>query len=151
MCFFPVFILFLLFYSRVFFIYFLSLFRARSIPQGRQKCNTRVNIAKINLREKSSKSALLTVFIYILYSYCMKSYKKTLAYFIKRAQRTHGNRYDYSQTDYKNTTTKVKIICRLHGAFYQAPLSHFNIKSSSIYLTAFKMRLRPLLVRLRGF
>lgn len=45
--------------------------------------------------------------------------------FIAKAKSIHGeDRYDYSFVDYKNSHTKVKIICPTHGAFEQAPTSH---------------------------
>ena len=37
--------------------------------------------------------------------------KKTTEEFIKQAKEIHGNKYDYSKTEYKNTRTKVEIIC----------------------------------------
>jgi hypothetical protein len=48
--------------------------------------------------------------------------------FIDRAKKIHGNKYDYSEVDYKNNHTKVKIICPEHGEFYQAPVNHVNQK-----------------------
>lgn len=36
----------------------------------------------------------------------------------------HGDRYDYSLVEYKNSMTKVAIICPKHGVFYQIPVSH---------------------------
>lgn len=44
--------------------------------------------------------------------------------FIKRATAKHGGTYDYSKSQYVNSTTKVQIICRIHGPFYQNPHSH---------------------------
>lgn len=44
--------------------------------------------------------------------------------FVERAVTEHGNKYDYSLVDYKNSTTKVKIVCKEHGVFEQAPYSH---------------------------
>ena len=46
--------------------------------------------------------------------------------FIERAKRIHGDKYDYSKVDYKNTKTKVTIICPIHGEFYQRPNNHLN-------------------------
>ncbi len=46
--------------------------------------------------------------------------------FIKSVQAIHGNTYDYSEVDYVNSKTKVKINCSEHGAFYMKPNSHFN-------------------------
>lgn len=44
--------------------------------------------------------------------------------FIEKSKSVHGDRYDYSKVDYINNTTKVEIICRVHGMFLQAPISH---------------------------
>ena len=44
--------------------------------------------------------------------------------FVERSENIHGKKYDYSLIDYKNTHTKVKIICPKHGIFEQAPYSH---------------------------
>ena len=52
--------------------------------------------------------------------------KLTKAEFIDRAKETHGNRYDYSQANYINATTEVRIICRKHGAFLQQPTLHYK-------------------------
>jgi len=43
--------------------------------------------------------------------------KLTLEDFIVRSERIHRNKYDYSLVDYKNNSTKVKIICDIHGVF----------------------------------
>lgn len=44
--------------------------------------------------------------------------------FIKRSKLIHGEKYDYSKVDYKNATTKVIIICSIHGEFKQSPSNH---------------------------
>lgn len=46
--------------------------------------------------------------------------------FIKRCGATHGNKYDYSQTDYLNAHAKVCIICPIHGEFYQKADDHMK-------------------------
>lgn len=46
--------------------------------------------------------------------------------FIKRAQAVHGNKYDYSLTEYKKSSKKIKIICPNHGAFTQAASDHIR-------------------------
>lgn len=46
--------------------------------------------------------------------------------FVEQARVTHGFMYDYSEVDYKNNRTKVKIICPEHGPFYQVPWSHLS-------------------------
>lgn len=48
--------------------------------------------------------------------------------FIKRAKKIHSDRYDYSKVDYKNSSTKVTIICPVHGKFEQLPSSHLQGK-----------------------
>lgn len=45
--------------------------------------------------------------------------------FVKKAQGVHGDKYDYSQVNYVNSKTKVKIICPIHGEFEQAPEKHW--------------------------
>jgi hypothetical protein len=44
--------------------------------------------------------------------------------FITKAIQTHGNKYDYSKVIYKNSRTKVTIICPIHGEFDQIPAMH---------------------------
>lgn len=46
--------------------------------------------------------------------------------FIKKARLKHGDRYDYSLTNYINKSCKVTIICKIHGAFSQNAASHIN-------------------------
>ena len=46
--------------------------------------------------------------------------------FIEKARKIHGNKYDYSKVEYKNSKTKVCIICPKHGEFWQTPNSHLN-------------------------
>jgi len=57
---------------------------------------------------------------------CGGSKRLTTEKFIKKAKAVHGNKYDYSLVEYKNTYTKVKIICPIHGIFEQTPGSHLN-------------------------
>lgn len=53
---------------------------------------------------------------------------KTLDMFINEANNVHKNKYNYSKVDYKNTKTKVCIICPEHGEFWQTPNNHLNGK-----------------------
>ena len=46
--------------------------------------------------------------------------------FIKKAQETHGDKYDYSKVEYINTLTPVTIICPEHGEFVQMPKVHLK-------------------------
>lgn len=44
--------------------------------------------------------------------------------FIEKAKEVHGDFYSYSAVEYVNNATKVKIICPIHGEFYQQPRDH---------------------------
>lgn len=44
--------------------------------------------------------------------------------FIERARKIHGDKYDYSQVVYKNSGTKVKLVCKIHGEFEQVANKH---------------------------
>lgn len=46
--------------------------------------------------------------------------------FIQKAQLIHGNKYDYSQINYKGSNILVEIICRKHGVFKQSPNNHLK-------------------------
>ena len=46
--------------------------------------------------------------------------------FIKKAIKVHGDKYDYSKVIYKNTRTKICIICPKHGEFWQTPSQHLK-------------------------
>jgi hypothetical protein len=48
--------------------------------------------------------------------------------FIEKAIKTHGDKYDYSRVDYKTNRTKVEIMCKYHGSFFQSPNSHIESK-----------------------
>lgn len=52
------------------------------------------------------------------------SQKLTTEEFIKRAREVHGDKYDYSQVEYVDSKTKVCIICKEHGEFWQRPSDH---------------------------
>lgn len=53
------------------------------------------------------------------------SKKLTTKEFIERAIKTHGDTYDYSESDYKSAKDKVKIFCKVHGEFFdQLPTAH---------------------------
>lgn len=50
--------------------------------------------------------------------------KLTTEEFIERAKAVHGDSYDYSKVVYVNASTKVCIICKKHGEFWQRPSHH---------------------------
>lgn len=57
---------------------------------------------------------------------CCGNVKLTTETFIKRANKIHNNKYDYTKTIYVDSLTKVCIICPEHGEFFQNPFSHLN-------------------------
>lgn len=57
---------------------------------------------------------------------CTLSFDSTTNGFINRAKEVHGDRYDYSQTEFLNCSSKVKIICRIHGEFFQQTFGHIS-------------------------
>lgn len=63
---------------------------------------------KCSLREKSSRR------------------RWTNEQFIEKATGVHGNRYDYSKTEYKSYGIKVAIVCEKHGEFLQRPSNHLS-------------------------
>ena len=52
--------------------------------------------------------------------------KKTTEQFIKESKTIHGDKYDYSKVEYVNNRTKVCIICKKHGEFWQEAGGHLK-------------------------
>lgn len=50
--------------------------------------------------------------------------KLTTDEFISKAVSIHNNKFDYSKVEYINNSTKIIIICPIHGEFSQIPNSH---------------------------
>jgi len=48
--------------------------------------------------------------------------------FIEKAKKIHKNEYNYSKVNYKNSWTKVTIICKEHKDFQQSPNCHLSQK-----------------------
>ena len=55
--------------------------------------------------------------------------QKTKEQFIEKAKEIHGDKYDYSEVNYIDDKTKVKIICPIHGEFYKRPNEHLSEKA----------------------
>lgn len=49
-------------------------------------------------------------------------------WYIQKFTEIHGKTYDYSKVQYRNTQTKVEIICKKHGCFLQSPNHHLSGK-----------------------
>lgn len=56
----------------------------------------------------------------------MKYNQLTTERFIEKARFVHGDKYDYSKSEYKRTNDKVCIICPEHGEFWQTPHNHLK-------------------------
>lgn len=52
--------------------------------------------------------------------------QKDTAYFINKAKKIHGDKYDYSKVKYTKAKEKVTIICPTHGEFQQTPCTHLG-------------------------
>lgn len=57
---------------------------------------------------------------------CSHRFGYTKEEFVAKANQIHGNKYDYTKTNYINKDIKVTITCPIHGDFQQAPLSHLS-------------------------
>lgn len=55
---------------------------------------------------------------------CYGNRRHTNSSFIEKAKETHGDKYNYSLVNYKNSISKIKIICQDHGEFEQTPTCH---------------------------
>lgn len=53
-------------------------------------------------------------------------YSQGTEYFIERSKKIHFDKYDYSLVEYKTAKTKVEIICKEHGSFFQKPNNHLQ-------------------------
>jgi very-short-patch-repair endonuclease len=58
---------------------------------------------------------------------------------INKFKKTHVNKYDYSLVEYKNNSTKIKIICPEHGVFECKPIHHINGTGCSMCSGYFKL------------
>ncbi len=79
--------------------------------RGRNGCKfcQEKNITVKDVKEKIDKNKILTI-----------------DEFIKRAKKSHGDKYDYSKVEYINSQTKVTIICPEPGEFWQLPYDHIS-------------------------
>jgi hypothetical protein len=59
-------------------------------------------------------------------SLCSKPSKLTQEMFINKSNEIHNNKYDYSISEYKNRTSKIKIKCIEHGIFEQLAGNHLQ-------------------------
>lgn len=46
--------------------------------------------------------------------------------FVEKAKKKHGNKFDYSKTEYVSLLKKVIVICPIHGEFEQVAKAHLG-------------------------
>jgi hypothetical protein len=46
--------------------------------------------------------------------------------FLSRSIEIHKDLYDYSKSNYITNNTKIEIICKIHGSFWQMPILHYK-------------------------
>ncbi len=55
---------------------------------------------------------------------CSGVYRYNTNEWIEKTKKVHGERYNYSKVVYVNNSTKICIICKEHGEFWQTPANH---------------------------
>lgn len=65
--------------------------------------------------------------------------RKTTEQFIQEAKISYGDLYDYSKVEYKNTMTKVIVICSVHGEWEVTPDNHIGKNSGCPKCKGFKL------------
>lgn len=55
---------------------------------------------------------------------CAGWYSPDTEEWVDRARKVHGDRYDYSQTEYTGAVANVTIVCPVHGPFRQTAADH---------------------------
>ena len=59
---------------------------------------------------------------------CGGTQKSTTQEFINKAEKVHGDKFNYDKVDYKNNKTPVIITCPIHDDFPQSPNDHLKGK-----------------------
>ena len=57
---------------------------------------------------------------------CSKTSRTTEEEFIEKAKYVHNNFFDYERGSFVNVSSKVGVICPIHGVFYQKANNHLN-------------------------
>lgn len=112
---------------------------AKFIEQSRIAHNDKYDYSKVNFVNSNTKVEIICPIHGSFYQKpFLHSFQKQKCYrcakdlersnterFIKLSKLKHGDRYDYGKSVYVDVKTKIEIICRTHGSFYQRPGSHF--------------------------
>lgn len=65
---------------------------------------------------------------YCSYDQIKLNSRSNIEEFIRKAQEVHGEKYDYRDSEYINSRTRLIITCETHGVFKQTPVSHIQGK-----------------------
>ena len=57
---------------------------------------------------------------------CLKLRRRSFEEFLDAAHLIYGSFYDYSEAEFVDDYTEIKIICRIHGPFFATPHSHLR-------------------------
>jgi len=57
---------------------------------------------------------------------CSECNKMETTEYVKKLKNARWEKYDYSKVNYVNSSTKICIICQIHGEFWQIPSSHLR-------------------------
>jgi very-short-patch-repair endonuclease len=60
--------------------------------------------------------------------HCANNVKKSQDQFIEECKEIHGDKYNYSKTEYKSVNIHTIFICPHHGEFVKTPLNFLNTK-----------------------
>lgn len=52
--------------------------------------------------------------------------RRPISWFLEDARKVHGDTYVYDKVEYINQKTKVEILCKKHGSFWQTPEMHVS-------------------------
>jgi len=52
--------------------------------------------------------------------------RKNVNTFVAEAKKIHEDKYRYNKVYYKNAHTKIEILCKKHGSFFQTPNAHLR-------------------------
>ena len=114
---------------------------AKFVERASAKHEHRYDYSKVNFKNVEDKAVIICpehgpfeqrVMTHLKGFNCPKCGRKSvskkmvhsLERFLQDAKNAHGDKYDYSEVEYKNALSKVKIVCPEHGAFNQTPASH---------------------------
>lgn len=57
---------------------------------------------------------------------CANKRRSNTVEFIKKAQKVHGDTYEYNKSDYVGAKLNIMITCKIHGEFSQTPNNHLR-------------------------